>query len=429
MPVRRRTLLAGAAGAAGAVLAACGGTATPAPASRATQPVTIQYWSIFGGPEGQRMTEIGAQYMKEAPLVTIEPQHGVGDMPTKMVAASAAGTPPDVVGVRHIYVGSFAERNVLVDLAPRELQQAGLRADDFDPTVWKASEYRGKRYSLPFDIHGYMLLSSASLVRELGVDPAKPPATWPAWQEWASRLTQGDRHGTVFDASGEALVRTFYGFIRQAGGHLFTADGTRAALNGAPGVETLTMMADVYQRSNMAAMTETPQALFEARRLASWVAGSFILNRLRTAGKFPFEDLQVSLYAQRDAARPAWWAQSHQLALTKSSAPEERKRSAAFDLVRWLIEHPLEWALAGQLPANRKVLASDEFQKSTDAVIRGLKAWEQHLGSAVFLPPLAKYQESPPAVSQALLRALRREVSPQAALAEAEVAINALLSA
>src|SRR4051812_32200717 len=135
----RRTLLAaGALGGAGALLASCqsgggagGGGGGEGSGQRISEPVTVQYWSIFGGREGQRMRESGQKYRQEPPLVTIAAVPGAPDAPPKMAAAAAAGNPPDVVGIRHIYAGPFAERNVLSDLTPRELQQAALRPDDF----------------------------------------------------------------------------------------------------------------------------------------------------------------------------------------------------------------------------------------------------------------------------------------------------------
>jgi multiple sugar transport system substrate-binding protein len=430
---RRVLLAAGALGGAGALGAACrpgggaGGGGGEGSGQRISEPVTVQYWSIFGGPEGQRMTEIGQKYMQETPLVTIDAVHGAPEAPTKMVAASAAGNPPDVIGIRHIYAGPFAERNVLSDLTPRELQQAALRPEDFDPTVWRASEYKGRRYTIPFDVHGYMLLVNEPLVRELGADPARPPGTWSAWQEWTTRLTQNGRTGTYFDVSGESLVRTFYGFLRQAGGSFFSPDETNVTVNGAQGVEALELMTDVYQRAGLATVTEGPQPLFETRRLASWIAGSFQLNRLRGTGQLPFEDLRIVLYPQKNPAAPAWWAQSHQLGLPRAARPDEKRRGAAFHLVRWLTEHPMDWSLAGFLPANRKVLASDAFQKSADPVIANLKTWERYLASAAFLPPNPKYLEAPPAVAAALLRSLQRDLAVRPALAEVEQALTVML--
>ena len=55
--------------------------------------------------------------------------------------------------------------------------------DDFDATVWKWSEYQGKRHALPFDVHGYQFHYNAAAFRERGLDPDKPPATWQEWLE------------------------------------------------------------------------------------------------------------------------------------------------------------------------------------------------------------------------------------------------------
>src|SRR5581483_8387241 len=194
------------------VLAGCGGaggsTASATPV-KLTQPASLLFWSILGGADGTRMHDMTQQYVRETPLVQIDDIQGVPDFIQKFIASSVAGSPPDIVWIRQTYIPGFAEKNMLLDLLPKELQQVGLRAEDFDPTVWKASEYKGKRYTIPMDIHGYQLIWNEAAVREGGVDTTKPPATWQDWQEWASRLTQGDRYGATINSSGGGLLWHF----------------------------------------------------------------------------------------------------------------------------------------------------------------------------------------------------------------------------
>ena len=121
------------------------------------------------------MHDMTRRYVQETPLVKIEDIQGVPDFIQKFIAASVAGSPPDVVWIRQTYIPGFAEKDMLLDLLPGELEQVGLRAEDFDPTVWRASEYRGKRYTVPIDIHGYQLIWNEAQVREGGGDPARAP--------------------------------------------------------------------------------------------------------------------------------------------------------------------------------------------------------------------------------------------------------------
>jgi multiple sugar transport system substrate-binding protein len=294
--VTRRELLLSSGSAAGLLSAACGragGRAEqPEQPAKITQPVTLLYWTILGGADGSRMKELSQQYAKEHPLVTIEDIQGVPDFLTKFASSVVTGTAPDVVCIRQIYVPGFAEGNMLFDLLPRELQQVGLKAEDFAPNVWRASEYKGKRYSIPLDIHGYMLFYNASVVAESGLDPNKPPQTWNDWLDWIRQLTRSDRHGGFVSDGGEGLIWTFYHHLRQAGGTLFSDDGKKAAFNSAAGHTALSFMAEVFLRANQ----PLPQPLldmFEQRRVASFLNGPWNLNRLGRPDNPVFNDLRV----------------------------------------------------------------------------------------------------------------------------------------
>ena len=116
------------------------------------------------------------------------------------------------------------------------------------------------------------------------------------------------------------------------------------------------------------------------------------------------------------------------MALAKPQKLEENKRAAAFDFVRWLTEHTFEWSKAGQLPANKKVLNSDQYQKSDLLVHKHLKVWEKHLAGATFMPLHPRYVELEVELGPVLARGVMNEVSPQAALGEAEQLVNTLLA-
>jgi multiple sugar transport system substrate-binding protein len=440
----RRALIRGSAGVllagigvAGAACATGSPSTAPAAPAKLKEPASLVFWSILSGADGTRMHDMTGQYVNETPLVKIEDIQGVPDFIQKFTASSVAGSPPDVVWIRQTYIPGFVEKTMLLDLLPRELQQVGLRAEDFDPTVWKASEYKGKRYTVPIDIHGYHLIWNEAEVRESGGDPSKPPTTWMEWQEWATRLTQGERFGATISFSGGGLLWQYHGFLMQAAkqagldANLVTADGKKANFNNAAGNAALSLMADIWKRANHPLPTGPGNGtldLFERRQLASMINGPWNLNRLAAPGGPAYNDVRVSFCPQRDVSKPSWWAQSHQVALAKPPKVEDNKRAAAFDFVRWLTEHTLEWSKAGQLPANKKVLASDEYQKSDLLVHKLLKVWEKNLASASFMPLIPRYVEMEDQVPPLLAPAIRNEVSPQGALTDAETLVNNLLA-
>jgi len=420
-------------------VAACGvsGGATPAAPAKLKEPASLLYWTILGGADGTRMRTLTEQYQQQTPLVKVEDIQGVPDFLQKFIASVVAGSPPDIITIRMTYIPGFVEKNALLDLQPKELQHVGLRTEDFDATVWKSSEYKGKRYALPFDIHGYQFYYNASAVREGGLDPEKPPVTWQEWQEWTSKLTVGERHGSTMNSGGAGLFWQFHGHLRQAAkalgsnADLFTPDGTKPNFNNPAGNAALSLMADLWKRAKHPLPSGPGNGrwdLFERRQLAGHLDGCWNLNRVAQPENPAANDVRVVLSPQRDAAKPSWWAQSHQIALPKAQKVEENKRAAAFDFARWLTEHTFEWSKAGQVPASRKVLASEQYQKSDLLAHKWLRVWEKNLPSASFMPLHPKFLDFEERLPAALAPAVRNETSPQSALAEAEQLANQVLA-
>jgi len=93
-----------------------------------------------------------------------------------------------------------------------------------------------------------------------------------------------------------------------------------------------------------------------------------------------------------------------------------------------LTEHTFEWSKAGQLPANKKVLASDQYQKSDLLVHKLLKVWEKNLSSAGFMQLHPRYVEIEDQLPPLLAPGVKNEVSLQKALADGEQLVNTLLT-
>ncbi|CAA9236836.1 MAG: hypothetical protein AVDCRST_MAG77-1507 [uncultured Chloroflexi bacterium] len=432
----RRSILGGLAGAGALALAACGvggdagGAGGQAQPAKVTQATTLTYWTNLSGADGSTMKALAEQYAKETPLVTVEQIQGINPYFDKVLSAAAAGTPPDVLGTRMPYVPFLAEQGIIADLSQKEVQQLGLRPEDFDANVWKSGEWKGKRFSIPMDLNGSMLFYNETAVRDLGGDPAKPPVTWLDWQDWATRLTKNDAHGTTFDNSGEALVIAFMSHMHQQGGKVFTADGKKVAFNTPQGVAAMTLLADVYQRAKHPIAYPQGQGAidwYEQRKLASWLTGPFTLNRLAKPGNPAFDDIRITLPAQFDPKKPSWLMQGFQLTIPKQPKPDDAKRTAAFSLINYLFNKGFEWSLAGKLPVSKKVLASEQFQKSTDPVTKHLRMWEKHLPNATLIESHPRWVDAMNALHPELTKGVRKELSAQSAIQEAERAANAVL--
>ena len=294
--------------------------------------VGIRYWTILGSVDGIVMNELVRKFADANPDIRVESLQGVVDFPTKMQAAAISGTAPDVCIVRHTYIGPFASKNVLSELTQAELDQVGIKAEDFDPTVWKFTQYQGKQYTVPLDIHAHAMLYNKAI---LAKNNLKAPTTLDEWQNVVNTVSTGDILGYNTFAIGagaqEFMTWYWYGIVRQFGVEMVSPDATKAAFNNADGIAAVNWMKAMQQKGNPKAVPAGD--LQRTGSVATWPDGPWISTLYFDKTKASAaDDIDVMPLPQHDPNKKATWAQSHQLpclASAPTTLPSATPRSAS----------------------------------------------------------------------------------------------------
>jgi multiple sugar transport system substrate-binding protein len=429
---------------AGAVSALIGGrsvataqdnTPTPAPTQTpiaethgsADASVKISYWTILSGPDGDEMNALVGKFTDENPDIAVESLQGLTDFVPKMQAAAISGTAPDVALVRNHYIGPFASKGMLTPLKPDELAQGGIKAEDFDPTVWGFTNYEGQQYTVPLDIHCFAMLYNKKLLGDAGVNP---PTTLDEWMAVNQATTKGDVNGyqnwILNNNDPTNFTWLWFNFQKQFGGQFLSEDGTKAAFNTPEGVAALTWMKQMEDTGN-------PKHLpyFDLERngqVATWPDGPWIITAMFNPDQAPASaDLEAAVLPQKDPNAPAVWAQSHQLSLPKQGSPDDARRAAGFKFIDWITAHAVDWARAGQVPARNS--ARDEALASTELYLTKLHAWASELPYANFMPTnVPTMLELLPRLGSHVISGLLGQESIEDALKNAESEVNDILS-
>jgi ABC-type glycerol-3-phosphate transport system substrate-binding protein len=262
MRTRRTVLLTGgllgAAGPAG--LAACGGGEGGQGAAPARRPVTLQYWSRFGGVqeelENRALPAFAAQfapYTVERTLVSTV----YAELIQKITVAMASGTPPDVFTVGSPDVATFADPGSAyqLDLSPRVKREA----EDFFAGPLNVGKYGDRLFGLTYFVDVRILLARKDLLREAGLplDVKGQPGTWAQFADWARRMTRSEgsdvtRAGfEVPKPSGTNNGELFLTMLAQQGKGFFAPDGKRAGFDGAEGQRALQTLVDFMGRDRI----------------------------------------------------------------------------------------------------------------------------------------------------------------------------------
>jgi ABC-type glycerol-3-phosphate transport system substrate-binding protein len=274
-PISRRALLRGSglalAGAASAVLlAACGGSGTPAaPAAApakpaeskpaeaakptqaaaaaapakpaATAPGEITFWTMetTEDPTRKMLTDAAEKFSKEKNIKVNVEFVTWGDAYSKYLATFEANTPPDAGQHSPITPVTFKVANRTADVTDlvKELGQ-----DDFYDAVQKDVQRDGKFYGVPWFSEIRVLMYWKDLVEKANVNP-----NFKTWDEWLTGLkatTQGEQYGLA--------MRGFKGWGQFSqslavanGGGSIDKDG-KTILNTKETVEAVTWWTDLY---------------------------------------------------------------------------------------------------------------------------------------------------------------------------------------
>jgi multiple sugar transport system substrate-binding protein len=248
-PFSRRKFLAVTAATA-AALAGCAPAAAPsptaAPAAKPAEPakgaapaagakipsgeVKIKFWHQESDPKSVKAVEdMAAQFKQLYPNVTVEATVlGWADMETKLLAAHAAGAPPETVDGFNQGMAWAQGRGLL---RPVDDVYEHVKAK----TPWHElfvdwARWDGHVWGLPWTWGTDMLLIRKDLSDQAGL---KEPTTWDEWFEWAKGLTKGNERYGIHLAGNASLWfnEDVFEFVGANGGKLWNADGMPALVS------------------------------------------------------------------------------------------------------------------------------------------------------------------------------------------------------
>jgi multiple sugar transport system substrate-binding protein len=218
----------------------------------------------------------------------------------------------------------------------------------------------------------------------------------------------------------------WYAIVRQFGVDTLTPDNKKAAFNTPEGVKAVTWMKEMQLKGNPKMVPAGDMQ--RTGRVATWPDGPWVstlyFDKTKAAAA---DDIDVAPLPQNDANRKATWAQSHQFALPRQRNQDPAKREAVFKFVKWMGEHSVDWAKAGQVPARNS--ARQEALTADDPYLKKLQVWASMLPYAQYMPTSPRLLEALPRIAANVEDSLLNQWSVEEGLKKAETEVNQILSA
>src|SRR5579859_3434124 len=173
-----------AAAFAGAALVA----ATPAYAV-----TEIQWWHSMAGALGDKVNEIAQKFNASQSAYKIVPVYKgqYDESLTAAIATYRAGNPPGILQVFEVGTATMMAAHGAIMPVYKLMADAHEKFNpkDYLPAVTSYySDTKGHLLSMPFNSSTQVLYINKDAFKKAGLDPAKPPTTWPALIRDAEKL-------------------------------------------------------------------------------------------------------------------------------------------------------------------------------------------------------------------------------------------------
>lgn len=211
--------------------------------------VEITYWGVWDGVAGKTEQENIAKFNKAYEGKIHVKGMSVGDVEQKALTAIAGGVSPDVFKLDRFRVGSWAAKDLLVNIDALIKKDKFNTAAYYKPT-WGETLYGGRSYALPWNTDSRALFFNKNIFKQVGLDPDHPPTTWEELNVASRKIDQIDGTGKVTRAGLIPINGNwwFNGWLYSAGGDITTPNGRKCTWNSPEGVKALNYVNDMLRK-------------------------------------------------------------------------------------------------------------------------------------------------------------------------------------
>ena len=330
-------------------------------------PLTLSFWTLFGGGDGKNMDSIIAAWNESQQESRVE---GLllewGEYYTKLETAISASKAPDI-GISHLSRLPEMIQQALIEEIPAKLSDAaGIDWSRYNPNILESTIYQGKHYSVPIDNHPFVLYYNKDLLAQAGLlnaqgepDLGSGKAGFLAALEKLKQVMPSGTFPLTVPGNVDAS-RWFWGLYKQAGGRNFVDDNGQYQFDENIAREVLTFYKEVFERGYAPGNLdwEGYTRIFQRGEAALMYNGVWTTASLSETEGLDFSAVPVPTIYKN----PGGWGDSHSLILPVSGNPVEKRQVESLKFMQYVAASGDIWAKAGHIPAYTPATQSELFQ-------------------------------------------------------------------
>lgn len=398
-----------------------GGGGTEETGQASGEAVTLNFWNVFTGSDGDILREIVDQYNKtNTDNITINMDIMPNDtLQQKLPASIATKTAPDFVlfGVENI--APYVSNDSLEDIS-NFWDTAGVDESNYLKNVVDLSYVEGKLYGVPMQYNVQYLYWNKDLFSAAGLDPDTPPATMEELADFAVKLTDASKkqYGLALPTS-----VTYMQFLWANGGDANDTETNTNLLDSDENLKTLEWLQDLAVNKKVTPENLTgPEAdtMLQAGQIAMYMSGPWQINGLNTAG------INFGI-APCVAGSAGSFSPAGGCSFVIPKGTDEAKKEAVYKFMKyWLSDEVLkEWSRRNGFPVWSKTLMEDPEIQNDEVLSSISKATE--IGRSYNLGYSLASQIDKDVMIPLFEKVITGASAPKDALQEASRAMDAVL--
>ncbi len=405
----------------GLLVAALGpGCGRPGEPSGKTR-VKVTFWHAMGGPLGDALDRMIAEFERANPGIDIEPvsMGGYSALSQKLMGAVQVNSPPNMAQMYESWTSQFHAMDKLVVLDSFVSGPDGLSAEelaDFYPAFLDDNSWDGRIVTMPFNKSVPVYFYNAGMLEQAGYQEF--PQTWDEFRIMARKLTRREQgiHGTA----GGVNEWMFGCMLRQQGGD-FLDDSGRARFNSAEGAKAARYMYDLVAVDSSAVFGTgyDPQNDFLSGKIACIWGTSVSWAFMKPNMTFPVAVAPIPTWG-----RPNVLSFGTNVGVFRTGTAAQV--AACWRFIKWFTspQAQAEWARAtAYVPCRRSAQERPEYREFVGQV-PGLDRALAQLDYVSFEPRTEAWFAGRRLLGEALEKVMRGAASPEVALDEAAVLVE-----
>jgi sn-glycerol 3-phosphate transport system substrate-binding protein len=262
--------------------------------------ISFYYPVAVGGPITKIVDQMAADFERDNPGIKVKPIYAGSYQETivKAITAHKSGQPPVTAVLLSTDMFTLIDEDAVVpfdDFATSPDDRAWMTS--FYPAFMANSQTGGKTWGIPFQRSTIVLYWNKDLLKEAGLDPNRPPASWKEMLEYAQKLTKRDAAGNVTQwgvqiPSSGFPYWLFQGLTTPNGVELMNSAGTETYFDKPEVIEALAYWVDLGRKykvmpTGVIEWGTTPKDFFEKKIAMMWTTTGNLTN-VKNNAKFDF---------------------------------------------------------------------------------------------------------------------------------------------